>query len=255
MIPIRQEDDSYWKFPIAAGSMPAMDLDPPRLRLLQLVADHDTNLAEVSRAIGRNHAYLQQYVKRGIPRKLPEDVREALADHFGYGVQPNHFKPVPAHVDQKPVAPTSGGEIIEIGGRDYAMIPVFDLRLSAGPGAWLGDDGEPMFCEPHRHDWLRSVTNAPIGSLIIARVDGDSMEPTLRNGDHVLLDLTRSKPSRDGIYGLRWGDDLMVKRISVDMRNGLLSILSDNSAYRTYEDVDPNDVAVIGRVVWLGRQV
>lgn len=37
------------------------------------------SLAELSRAAGRNAAYAQQFVERGTPKVLPEDVRLAFA--------------------------------------------------------------------------------------------------------------------------------------------------------------------------------
>ena len=63
------------------------DDDPVRNRLVELVNKNDENLARVSRAIGRNHAYLQQFVRRGSPRQLPYEVCEALADYFGVEVE------------------------------------------------------------------------------------------------------------------------------------------------------------------------
>jgi len=65
-------------------------MDPVRKLLLDLIAGRGSDLASVSRAIGKNHAYLQQFVKRGVPRHLPEDAREALGGHFG--VDPNIFR-------------------------------------------------------------------------------------------------------------------------------------------------------------------
>lgn len=59
-------------------------------RLVDLIVERKTDLATVSRAIGKNHAYLQQFIKRRVPRLLPEDVREALGSHFG--VDPNLFR-------------------------------------------------------------------------------------------------------------------------------------------------------------------
>jgi len=56
--------------------------DPHRLRLTMLAADRGASLAALSRMIGRNAAYLQQYVERGTPRRLGEDDRLALAQHF-----------------------------------------------------------------------------------------------------------------------------------------------------------------------------
>ena len=56
------------------------DLDPVRLFIVELVARHNTTLAAVSRRIGRNHAYLHQFIHRGTPRRLPEDMRLAIAE-------------------------------------------------------------------------------------------------------------------------------------------------------------------------------
>lgn len=54
----------------------------PRTRIERLATDRRESLAALSRMIGRNAAYLQQFVRRGTPRRLPEDERLALAQHF-----------------------------------------------------------------------------------------------------------------------------------------------------------------------------
>jgi phage repressor protein C with HTH and peptisase S24 domain len=56
--------------------------DPVRDLIRQLLRERGLDAKAVSLAIGRNHAYLQQFLKRGIPRNLPEDVRHALASYF-----------------------------------------------------------------------------------------------------------------------------------------------------------------------------
>lgn len=227
-----------------------MELDAPRNRLLQLLSENDADMSNVSREVlGRNHAYLQQYIKTGKPRELPEDARDALGLHFN--VSPDEFRSRP----RRSLAPPVRQDLVSIGGNDYALIPVYDLRLSAGPGAWAGDYSEPLHLEPYRHQWLRSITMAPPESLMIARVEGDSMETTLFNGDQVLIDRSRRSLTRDGLYGYRVGDALNVKRISVDPRTRLVTIISDNPRYHPYPDTNPDDLDVIGRVIWLGRQV
>lgn len=226
-----------------------MELDPVRTRLLKLIGDNDTDLSTVSKAIGRNHAYLQQFIKSGKPRVLPEEVRDALGVHFG--ISPDELRAAA----RAPTVPSLRRDLITIGGNEYALIPVFDLRLSAGPGAWIGDESEPMHFEPYRHQWLRSITTASSEALMIARVDGDSMETTLFHGDQVLLDRTRQSVNRDGIFGYRIGDALNVKRFSVNPRSRLVTIISDNRNYPPYPDVNPDELDVIGRVIWLGRQV
>lgn len=72
-----REAEPDYLFPMAT------DLDAPRALLVSLVEQRDLNLANLSRAIGKAHSYLQQYLRRGIPRTLPEDVRERLASVLG----------------------------------------------------------------------------------------------------------------------------------------------------------------------------
>lgn len=229
----------------------AMDRDPPRIRLLQLVTDRGTDLASVSRAVGKNHAYLQQFVNRGTPRNLPEEVRNALGGHFK--VDPAEFRPgvrAPA-----PATARSARDLIPIAGQDYALLPVYDFRLSAGSGAWVGDASEPLYFEPYRFLWLSWITAAAPEMLVVAFVEGDSMVPTLHNGDQVLLDRTPTRATRDGIYALRRAGDLQLKRVAIDPRSGLLTIISDNPRYPRWDGVSPEAVEMIGRVIWHGQQV
>ena len=50
--------------------------------IVRMSAEHGVGLGKLSRIAGRNEAYLQQFVKRGTPHALPEDVRLILAQHF-----------------------------------------------------------------------------------------------------------------------------------------------------------------------------
>ena len=54
----------------------------PRERLTELAASRNASLAALSRMIGRNASYLQQFVTKGSPRKLEEEDRRKLADFF-----------------------------------------------------------------------------------------------------------------------------------------------------------------------------
>lgn len=56
--------------------------ETPASVILRLSIERDESLASLSRRVGRNEAYLQQFVKRGTPQVLPEDVRLLLAQHF-----------------------------------------------------------------------------------------------------------------------------------------------------------------------------
>lgn len=54
----------------------------PRHCLPTLAADRGHSLASLSRFVGKNDAYLQQFIMRGSPRRLPEDIRLKLAQRL-----------------------------------------------------------------------------------------------------------------------------------------------------------------------------
>ena len=60
-----------------------MEADVQRANFAKLVASKGVRLATLSRVLGRNPAYLQQYLMRGSPRELPERDRARLAEYLG----------------------------------------------------------------------------------------------------------------------------------------------------------------------------
>ncbi len=59
-----------------------MDVNDARANLDRLIRERGENYGAVSRLLGRNAAYIQQFVKRGTPRKLDEEDRRLLARYF-----------------------------------------------------------------------------------------------------------------------------------------------------------------------------
>ena len=104
--------------------------------------------------------------------------------------------------------------------------------------------------------WLRRLSAGQPGDLSLIRVQGDSMSPTLSDGDDILVDASDATARlRDGIYVLRRDDALLVKRISPNPASRRLSIKSDNVSYPSWPDCRPGDIDIIGRVVWVGRRL
>ena len=103
--------------------------------------------------------------------------------------------------------------------------------------------------------WLRALGVKP-DRISIIHVQGESMAPTLYDGDEIMIDHDDGASRiRDGIYVLRLDDGLMVKRVVIGPLRGQLSVGSDNPAYPQWKDVDSNAIAMIGRVVWYGRRL
>src|SRR3546814_8286883 len=85
--------------------------------------------------------------------------------------------------------------------------------------------------------------------LSIIHVHGESMEPTLRDGDEVLVDSSdQGSRLRDGIYVLRADDALVVKRVTIQPGGRLITISNDNTAYPTWSDVDRSTIHVVGQM-------
>ncbi|MDH5637737.1 MAG: S24 family peptidase, partial [Nitrospinota bacterium] len=106
-----------------------------------------------------------------------------------------------------------------------------------------------------RLDWLKSELRLPVGGLVVVRARGDSMEPTIDEGDILLVDSSQERLTDGGIFVILRGEDLVVKRIQTTADGFLL--VSDNQRYspepvRATEDEGPR---VIGRVVWVGHRL
>lgn len=227
--------------------MDAMDNLRAREFLDRLIHERRENYGALSRLLGRNSAYIQQYIKRGTPRKLDEADRRTLARYFGVEEQ---YLGGPG---ESPAAPAPA-PALKGGGKGMVLVPQFDLGASAGAGS-LDQSERPAGRMAFEEKWLRELGANPTG-LSMIRVDGDSMAPTLSHGDDILVDrMDGAARLRDGIYVLRLDDVLMVKRVALGLGRGRFSVRSDNPHYPDWEDIDPALVDVIGRVIWAGRKV
>lgn len=144
--------------------------------------------------------------------------------------------------------------IIEFEGDAYARLPLYDIRAQAGRGS-LAYDGEPIGWRVFDLNWIKTVSRAPIEQLKVVEVAGDSMEPTLYKGDHVLVDLGNRAIAQHGLFVLRLDESLMVKRVQKLFATGTVRIISDNPKYDAEEISEDGRLDVIGRVVWIGRNV
>jgi phage repressor protein C with HTH and peptisase S24 domain len=143
---------------------------------------------------------------------------------------------------------------VQLGDDEFVPVPSYDIRAAAGAGA-VNFDEQPQHFLLYRRDWLRSVSVSSIDDLAVLRVSGDSMQPTLQDGDTVLVDKSVRRVGRDGLYIIRSGDELQVKRVAAHPQTGTLTIKSDNPAYPTYEGIEPGAIAVLARVIWMARRV
>lgn len=219
--------------------------DDPRAVLERLVAEKGEDYSRLSRLLGRNPAYIQQFIRRGSPRQLAEQDRATLAAYL--------------RVDEALL----GGPVRSVSAKaakgspdGFLLVPRLDVGASAGPGALAEEDrAEAMFAFDPR--WLRRLSPRPQQLAIIA-VEGDSMAPTLNDGDEIMVDPgDAAERLRDGIYVLRRDGVLLVKRIAcrLSAQAGTVSIISDNSSYPADDEVPVASLTIVGRVIWTGRRI
>lgn len=134
-----------------------------------------------------------------------------------------------------------------------ARIPRYDVRLSAGAGAFH-DRVRVLDRIPFTLAFIRrKLGRSGADGLVIVEAAGDSMEPTIGSGDLVMVD-TEDQLVTDGLFALVIDDALVVKRLR--RRADGLEVASDNA--ELYPPMFfPRDRAgelhVIGRVRWIGR--
>ncbi|MDY4611482.1 MAG: S24 family peptidase [Sphaerochaetaceae bacterium] len=130
--------------------------------------------------------------------------------------------------------------------KDDAMlyVPITEQRLSAGPGQEWGDDAYTG----ERVPVLKRLVSQYGKKLLASQVVGDSMEPTISNGDIAIY--AKECVQGDGIYALSVQGDVLIKRVSFDKLSNKLTIISDNNKYPV-RDVPANadGVMVLGKVI------
>lgn len=213
-----------------------------RSRLDAIISEKGEDYSSISRLIGRNPAYIQQFIKRGIPRKLAEEDRKRIAQYLN----------IP---EQELGGPDTLAAAQNTAHASFTLIPRIDIGASAGPGTLAEND---LYADSlaFRKSWLKRATSGAISDLSVIRVSGDSMFPTLSDGDDILVDRSDAAHRlRDGIYVLRLDGALMVKRLACNPTGQDFTIISDNSSYPSWTGIDPATVSVIGRVIWMGRRI
>jgi hypothetical protein len=210
--------------------------DRPREALLRALSRHTggLNLKQLSRALGRNDAYLHQYLNRGSPRQLPETLRAHLALLLNIDER-ELCNPQQLHLyDQRE-------------SNDFILIPVLqgDGSLAHNPTLW-------PFCPV----MLARITAPPYDRLACIRIESNAMAPQLNDGDMALLDREDTDPSRPGLFFM---DDTLTrgpKRLELVAGSAppIVRILSGNPLYANYRR-PLSEIRLLGRILWYAHQI
>lgn len=219
--------------------------------VLDELARRDMNINQAEMASKLPQGFIRGVVrdddKRAIPSiKKAEQIADALGLEFYIG----------------PPRETGPFEQVTLDGADYAHIPLHDAMLAAGSGC--SNASEQVIDQlAFRRDWLKKV-GVTASAARLARVQGDSMQPTLWPGDMILIDTKRNDPQirsrdthdqrRSPVYAMIDNGEARVKRIERPSAE-LLMLLSDNPDYapELRHGKDLANLKIIGKVVWWGH--
>lgn len=208
----------------------------PRQLLERLCVERKEDFRALSRMLGRNTSYIQQFVRRGVPKRLGEDERRKLARYFGV---PEKLFGGSSHDDSAP--------------NGLIGIPRYFER------GFKKDEASHLSAKPYfafDATWVNVLRPGKTPKLAVLRMEGDAMAPTLNAGDDVLVDLADVGESlRDGVYALEAKGQIMIRRVAINPIALNIDVRSDNQSYPDWPGCRRNDVNPIGRVVWFGRCV
>ena len=157
--------------------------------------------------------------------------------------------------------PRENGQVeqIVLDGRDFAHIPLHGASLAAGDGA-QNEDEAVIDHLAFRRSWLKSI-GMSASTAVVARAQGNSMAPSIHDGDMVLIDRARTEVPirRRGagdtrpapIYALLDGTGARIKRLERPEPD-LVMLLSDNTDYAP-QLARVDSLSIIGKVMWWGH--
>lgn len=212
--------------------------------------------AQVAGACGIAVSTLSSYMngaewKLSVARKIAAACNVSLPWLlFGNDLAERHSPPMP---NSRPTA-----HIIEVcKPSNDVKVPFYDeAEASAGFGLLGPDTPAPLMVSISK-DFLEKL-GLPSHHTIMLKVRGDSMEPTLKTGDTIILNTSPSR-SLSGVTVFVSSGQLMVKRLA-PTATGTVRIISDNDRYPTEEaeisrfrwgHPDGDDaITIIGRVAY-----
>jgi len=151
-------------------------MDAVRSTIVARVAELGLSLSELSLKVGKNHAYFQQFIKRGVPHRLPEEVRGRAAEILG--------------LDERLLKDQTSGRFVAYLRTTYdesaarasgiALIPVYGHAVGGKDGefALKGNEVDKVLAPP-------GVVHVPDAYAVY--VVGDSMEPRYFAGETVFV--------------------------------------------------------------------
>lgn len=204
-------------------------------RIRKLMQEKGISTRTLGKAIGVSGASIVQWTND--KTKPRENALAGLAAYFG--VTPGWL----LFGDDAPLAKSS------IDDGEYLTIPVLDQHAGCGSMV-LSQEMQVVKMIKVAKEWFRQRASSftSFKNLHIVVASGDSMAPTVNDGDIVIIDSSQKEIRSDAVYSLCYGDSVYLKRVQRHP-NGHVLLISDNPRYSPMELGDQDSLTVVGRVV------
>jgi len=206
-----------------------MDIDQIRTHIDNLIKEKGKNYRSLSLSIGKNEAYLHQFINKRSPVRLPEEQRRKLAMLLDVDEQeltdiklPKTITPVSSHAKT-------------------ALVEMISLNLDQS-----AQSTEGFFSLPAAD--FSNITSTSPEFIKMLRVSGDSMDPTLKDGDFVLADFSFNHFGADGLYLVRTSNHFIIRRLQQISSNELV-LISDNANYKSVS-LPFKKVDIAGKIIF-----
>lgn len=225
---------------------------------LQQILRHWPSADRLARAVGVSPSAFRKWLKGEAEPSRERLVALADAAEVGIAWLAKGEGPEPRFRDRTAAATTSAGSRRGEHGIDLRQFVVLPKRPEAAAAG--GGTPQPPLQESEYiafgHDWIRRSLALEPDDLLLETAVGESMQPTIHDGDLLLIDTSDRKLREFGIYVLEFDKQRLVKRVQRKL-DGSLLLISDNTIYEIERIPSERtaNVVVIGRVVWGGGRI
>lgn len=227
-------------------------------KVARLIEEKGLSQNSVSLQMGYERTYLTQFINRENPKRLSDKARRRLATILEVPEQELTDEDLSDTIE--PLFIAGANQAIETATNFFrslkstAKIDIINVSACCGNGQetfsekTCGHVSIPL-------EELKSITNISPNNIKLIKATGDSMDPTIKDGDMVWIDTGNNFISSDGIYLLRMPTGLAIKRIQTEL-TGAIAIKSDNDKYSN-TTANVGEINVIGKVIyiWNGKKV
>lgn len=219
------------------------------------VKEKGFSLNALSLQLGKNSTYLFHFIKRNSPKRLDENTRRNLAKILNVDEQYLCDFPLPNSLIQNKLSSLTslfnfskqnsaqmiGIDVVDMGGENKGRFEQIKKNI-------IGK--EVLSRELLNHYCATAPEN-----IMIFKVVGDAMSPTINSGDFVWVDLSYSVPASDGIYMISTNSDTIIRRIQINPFDNSADISSDNKSYKPINIKDIKSLNICGKVCFLAHKL